>query len=217
MEDQYFTIAAPSTGFFKDRSSKFFAYAYPVYADEDWQAALEELKKEHFKARHHCFAYRIGLDGNTFRANDDGEPSGSAGRPILGQIDRFNLTNVAVIVVRYFGGTKLGVSGLINAYRESAAEALRQADIIEKFVEDVYAVTFDYSQMNPVMNAVKKLDLFIMKQQFENSGYLEISIKQSEVADTWDKFKAAVMGISLEEAKQIEKMSGIKIEYLRTI
>jgi len=135
MQDQYQTIFESSIGEFKDRGSKFIAYAYPVYTEKDWQKHLEEVKKLHFKARHHCYAYRLGLDGNQFRANDDGEPSGTAGRPILGQIDSFGLTNVFVVVVRYFGGTKLGTSGLINAYRESTATAFRNAQIIEKTVE----------------------------------------------------------------------------------
>ena len=178
--------------------------------------ALDEVKKEHFKARHHCYAYRLGLDGNQFRANDDGEPSGTAGKPILGQIDKLNLTNVFIVVVRYFGGTKLGTSGLINAYRESTALALAEAEVIEKYVEDIYALQFDYSQMSQVMNAVKKLDIPPIKQTFEDFGYIEMAIKQSEVDDYWLQFKAQVMNISVEQAADIERMSGIKFGYLRT-
>jgi uncharacterized YigZ family protein len=142
MIDHYKTIAGPSTGEFKDRGSKFFAYAFPVFTEEEWQEELEAVKKEHFKARHHCYAYRLGVDQNNFRANDDGEPSGTAGRPILGQIDSFELTNVLIIVVRYFGGTKLGTSGLINAYKLSAAAALDNATIEERLIEDVYTLGF---------------------------------------------------------------------------
>ncbi|MEM6700850.1 MAG: YigZ family protein, partial [Bacteroidota bacterium] len=130
MSDQYKTLAAPSTGEFKDRGSKFFAYAFPVETETEVATALEQVKKEHFKARHHCYAYRLGMDKNNFRANDDGEPSGMAGRPILGQIDSWELTDVFIVVVRYFGGTKLGTSGLINAYKKSAMDALEQAEII---------------------------------------------------------------------------------------
>ncbi|MFT7606590.1 MAG: putative YigZ family protein, partial [Saprospiraceae bacterium] len=147
MIDLYKTIVAPSIGEFKDRGSKFIAYAYPVYTEEEWQEHLNTVKKEHFKARHHCFAFRIGLDKNNFRANDDGEPSGTAGRPILGQIDSFELTNVFVVVVRYFGGTKLGVSGLINAYKNATIDAFQQATIIEKTVEDIYKISFHYALM----------------------------------------------------------------------
>ncbi|MDV7398872.1 YigZ family protein, partial [Arthrospira platensis SPKY1] len=134
----YKTLASSSTGEFKDRGSKFIAYAYPVADEEEAMEKVAELRKEHFKARHHCFAWRFGVDGLRFRANDDGEPSGTAGRPILGQIDSFELTNVVVIVVRYFGGTLLGASGLIQAYRESAAEALRQATIEERILQAIY-------------------------------------------------------------------------------
>ena len=125
IKDHYKTVAGPAHGEYKDRGSKFLAYAFPVYAEEEWQARLEEVRREHPKARHHCYAYRLGLDGNNFRANDDGEPSGTAGRPILGQIDSFELVNILVIVVRYFGGTLLGASGLINAYRQDTGAGRR--------------------------------------------------------------------------------------------
>ncbi|MCB0529283.1 MAG: YigZ family protein [Saprospiraceae bacterium] len=157
MTDAFRTIAAPSTGEFKDRGSKFIAYAWPVREEAEALAHLEALRKEHFKARHHCYAWRLGPDGTRFRANDDGEPGGTAGRPILGQIDAFGLTDVAIVVVRYFGGTLLGTSGLINAYREAAAEALRHAEVEEKIIQDVFAFDFDYALMPDVMNEVKKL------------------------------------------------------------
>ena len=216
MDDQYFTIAAPSEGFYKDRGSKFHAYAFPCYQEADWQEALEAIKKDHFKARHHCFAYRIGLDGQQFRANDDGEPSGTAGRPILGQIDSFNLTNVFIVVVRYFGGTKLGASGLIQAYKAGAADALQQATVIEKFVEEVYQISFDYSLMSAVMNTTKKLDLNVLSQTFEERGDLHIAIKKSEVADTLLRFRAGLLGVSEEEAQDIEQIAGAKILFQYT-
>ncbi|MBX2872594.1 MAG: YigZ family protein [Saprospiraceae bacterium] len=211
MIDQYNTIAEPAYGEFRDRGSKFFAYAFPVYTAEEWQESLLQVKKEHPKARHHCYAYRLGVDKNNFRANDDGEPSGTAGRPILGQIDSFELTNVIVIVVRYFGGTLLGTSGLINAYKLSTAAALGEASIITRLVEDVYRLQFDYSLMSSVMNAVKKLKLDIVKQEFTEAGLLEVAIRQSEVEDTLLKVKAQIKQVSLEEAALIESIDGLEV------
>ena len=216
MKDQYKTLAEDSQGEFKDRGSKFIAYAFPVYSENEWQSSLEAVKKEHFKARHHCYAYRIGLDQNNFRANDDGEPSGTAGRPILGQIDSFGLTNVFIVVVRYFGGTKLGTSGLINAYRTAAQEALNQAVIIEKTVEDIYQINFDYALMSEVMNAVKKLELEILSQTFENDGLLEIAIAQSKVEDTIRQLRALIAKVRIEEIDQIETIEGLEINYTYT-
>ena len=217
MTDQYKTIAKPSRGEFKDRGSKFIAYAFPVYSESEWQEHLEAVKKEHFKARHHCYAYRIGLDQNNFRANDDGEPSGTAGRPILGQIDSFGLTNLFIVVVRYFGGTKLGTSGLINAYKTSAAEALQNGEVIEKTVEDIYAIHFDYALMSEVMNAVKKMELEIVNQVFEQKGYLEIAIPQSIVEGTLRQLKAYIAKVSTEEIELIGEIEGLTFEYLRTL
>ncbi len=214
MNDTYQTITAPSTGFFKDKGSKFFAYAFPVFTEEEWQVHLQEVKKEHFKARHHCYAYRLGIEQHNFRANDDGEPSGTAGRPILGQIDSFELTNVIIIVVRYFGGTKLGTSGLINAYKLSAAYALQNAEIVERLIEDVYQLTFDYSLMPDVMNALKKLDLNVILQDFGTSGKIQVAIRQSEVENTLLQLKAQIAGLHLEEAEQMEKIDGLEMELL---
>lgn len=216
MSDQYKTIAVPSQGEFKDRGSKFIAYAFPCYTQEDWQKQLEEVKKEHFKARHHCYAYRMGMDQNNFRANDDGEPSGTAGRPILGQIDSYELTNVFIVVVRYFGGTKLGTSGLINAYRTGASEALNNANIIEKTVEDIFEINFSYALMSEVMNGVKKLDLEILNQLFENEGHLEIAIAKSKVTSTLRQLRALIAKVRIEEIDQIETIDGLEINYLYT-
>jgi uncharacterized YigZ family protein len=207
--DAYKTIAAPSTGEFKDRGSKFIAYAWPVRSETEALAHLENLKKEHFKARHHCFAWRFEPDGSRFRSNDDGEPSGTAGRPILGQIDSFSLTYVVVVVVRYFGGTLLGTSGLIHAYREAAAEALRNAEIIECLVKDVYLLDFDYALMPDVMNALKKLELEVLRQTFEDRGQIEIGIRQSETAATLLRFKAQLWKVSEEEAAGVDWPSGM--------
>ncbi len=215
MTDSYQTIAAASTGEFKDRGSKFIAYAWPVRSEAEALEHLENLRKEHFKARHHCFAWRFEPDGSRFRANDDGEPSGTAGRPILGQIDSFSLTYVVVVVVRYFGGTLLGTSGLINAYREAAAEALRNAAIKECLVKDFYLLDFDYALMPDVMNAVKKLEFEVLRQSFEDRGLIEIGIRQSETAATLSRLKAMLWKVSEEEATGVDWPTGMYINSIR--
>ena len=154
--DTYFTIAVPSEGEYKEKGSKFIAFTYFVSDESSFKEKLEQLKKEHFKATHHCYAYRLGIDGKNYRANDDGEPSGTAGRPILGQIDSFGLTNVLIIVVRYYGGTKLGTSGLINAYREAAKNALDKSQKIEKIIESIVEVSISYNQLNEMMQFLKQ-------------------------------------------------------------
>lgn len=217
MQDQYHTIADASYGEFKDKGSKFHAYAFPVETEAEIAEQLQAVKKEHFKARHHCYAYRLGLDKNNFRANDDGEPSSTAGKPILGQIDSFGLTNVFIVVVRYFGGTKLGVSGLINAYRSSAAEALKAAEVIQKTVKDIYQIAFEYTVMGDLMNAIKKLDLDMQNQDFGASPTLEIAIRQSEVEGTLIRLKAQIARISIEEAATLESFDLAKITYQRTV
>lgn len=216
MKDEYKTIRGLSTGEFRDRGSKFLAYAWPVYTQEEWQEHVNELKKEHFKAVHFCFGYRLGTDNNEFRANDDGEPSGSAGRPILGQIDSFGLTNVIVVVVRYWGGTKLGVPGLINAYKTSAMEALKNADIIEKTVEDIFRISFDYALMSNVMNAVKKMDLEMVHQDFGAEAFLDIAIRKSEVEATCNQIRAQVAGVRIEEEDKWKEIEGFEMKYLLT-
>lgn len=164
-QEFYQTIAQPAIAEFKDRGSRFIAYAYPVQSTDEFKNYLQQLKKEHPKAVHHCFAYRIGLDGNNFRSSDDGEPLGTAGKPILGQIDSKELTNVLVVVVRYFGGTLLGVPGLINAYKTATAMALQLTPIIRKAVEVSYQLQFDYTQMNEVITLVKKCNCTIIEQE----------------------------------------------------
>jgi uncharacterized YigZ family protein len=163
----YNTIAQLSTAEFKDRGSKFIAFAFPIETADDFKQQLQVLKKEHPKAVHHCFAYRIGTDGNNFRSSDDGEPSGTAGKPMLGQIDSKELTNVAVIVVRYWGGTLLGVPGLINAYKASAAMALQVTPIVQKQVELLYSIEFDYTQMNDVMMILKQFNCNVLAQEMQ--------------------------------------------------
>jgi len=216
VKDTYQTIAQPSSGEFKDRGSKFLAFAFPAYSNEECQGRIEEVRKAHPKARHHYYAFRLGLDGNSFRANDNGEPSGTAGRPILGQIDRFGLTNIIVVVVRYFGGTLLGTSGLMHAYKTSAADALEKAPIIEKTVQAIYRLTFDYALMSEVMNAVKKLELEMVRQDFGTVGILEVAIRQGSLDEILNRLKALIAKISLEEAAPLEEIKGLTLEYVST-
>lgn len=165
MEEFYYTIEQPATAEFKDRGSKFLAYLFPVNSAAAFKEILQNIKKEHPKAVHHCFAYRLGTDGNNFRSSDDGEPAGTAGKPILGQIDSRQLTDVAIIVVRYFGGTLLGVPGLINAYKSSAALAIQMVPAVKKSILVNYLLHFDYTNMNTVMQLIKNNNGEIMKQE----------------------------------------------------
>lgn len=170
--DTYLTIAATSLGEYKEKGSKFLAYAYFVSNETDIKEKLDLLKKEHFKATHHCYAYRLGTDGKNYRANDDGEPSGTAGRPILGQIDSFGLTNLLIVVVRYYGGTKLGTSGLINAYRESAKEALSNAEKIEKIIESQLECSLAYIRMNDFMLFLKQHEIGVQSTEYKDDSIL---------------------------------------------
>ena len=165
--EYYETIAQASTAEFRDRGSKFIAYAYPIESIDEFKKLLQALKKEHPKAVHHCFAYRIGTDGNVFRVSDDGEPSGTAGKPILGQIDSRQVTNVLVVVVRYFGGTLLGVPGLINAYKTVTSLALQVTPIIRKPIEKKYLIEFDYTRVNEVMTLLKQFSCTIISQEMQ--------------------------------------------------
>ncbi|HRP89786.1 MAG TPA: YigZ family protein [Edaphocola sp.] len=165
MMNTYNTILSATTSEFKDRGSKFLAFAYPLNSTDEVKLYIQELKKLHSKAVHHCYAYRFGTDGLLFRANDDGEPSGSAGKPILGQIDSLGYTNVLVVVVRYFGGVLLGVPGLINAYKTATAEALSLAEKVVKNIEYIIKLSFDYTIMNDVIMVLKQFEVNIIKQE----------------------------------------------------
>ena len=176
MQLTYKTITGNTYAEFKDRGSKFHGYAFPARTTEEIKQHLQSLKKEHPKAVHHCYAYRLGTDGLQFRANDDGEPSGSAGRPILGQIDSAGLTDVLILVVRYFGGTLLGVPGLINAYKTTAADSLAQASITEKNVEHKLTLEYDYSLMNEVMQVLKQNEVTIYRQDMQLFCVLEAGV-----------------------------------------
>lgn len=180
-KDFYLTIEKESVAEFKDRGSRFLAYAFPVLSADDFKKRLKEIKEEHPKAAHHCFAYRIGTEGNNFRSSDDGEPSGSAGRPILGQIDSKELSNIAIIVVRYFGGTLLGVPGLINAYKTSASFALQLNPTIKKPILINYRLQFDYTILNEVMRIIKKNECIILKQDLQLFCIVETSIPRQNL------------------------------------
>ncbi len=185
----YQTIEKSAFAEFKDRGSKFFAFIYPIQTVENFKEQLQQLKKEHPKAVHHCFAYRLGLDGNNFRVSDDGEPSGSAGRPILGQIDSKQLTNIAVIVVRYFGGTLLGVPGLINAYKTATVMALQLVPIVEKAIEIVYELQFDYTKMNEVMIVCKQFGCTVIGQEQQLFCLLRIGIPKARLDEVLFKLR----------------------------
>jgi uncharacterized YigZ family protein len=182
-QDFYQTIEKASFAEYKDRGSKFLAYAYPVQAAAECRKLLLQLKKDHPKAVHHCFAWRLGWDGNQFRSSDDGEPSGTAGKPILGQIDSKQLTNLAVIVVRYFGGTLLGVPGLIQAYKSATAMALQLVPTVQKPIEILYELQFNYTQMNDVMNIIKQFGCSVVKQEIQLFCLLEIGVPRARLGE----------------------------------
>ncbi len=179
ISDTYFTISKPSVSLFKDKGSKFYGFAFPIEDENDFKKHLEAVKKEHPKARHHCFAYRIGTDDDNFRSNDDGEPSGSAGKPILNVLLSKNLRNVCVIVVRYFGGTLLGVPGLINAYKMASIESFDEAKLIEKTINETLKVAFNIQYMNDVMRIIKKYDLNIISQDYKEMYILNLEVRLS--------------------------------------
>src|SRR5690606_8229240 len=201
-EDQYKTVDKISEGTFRDKGSKFIAYSYPFTDENKLKDILSEIKSIHPKARHHCYAYRLGMDRSVFRINDDNEPAGSAGRPILNTLLANDLTNILVIVVRYFGGTLLGIPGLINAYKMATQESINNTTIVEKYQKDLYRIEFDYLQMNNVMRIIKNEDLNIQSQNFDNNCKMEIAIRASLV----NRITA-----------NLSALSDIKIKYLTTI
>ena len=198
----YNTIEQPAMAEFKDRGSKFIAYSFPVNTIDQAKKQVAALKKEHPKAVHHCLAYRMGVDGSTYRVSDDGEPSGSAGRPILGQIDSKQLTNILVVVVRYFGGTLLGVPGLINAYKTATSLALQLSPIIQKPIEIAYTLHFDYQQMNEVMIVIKQYNCSVVEQTAQLFVELKVGIPKNrleEVIAKMDDLHGVTYATSLVE------------------
>jgi len=178
-DDTYKTISAVSKGSYKEKGSRFLAFVFPVKSEEEIKEKLAMLRKEYHDARHHCYAYRLGFDKSVFRINDDGEPSGTAGRPIYGQIVSHDLTLILIVVIRYFGGIKLGIPGLINAYKAAAKDALDKTSIITKLIFEEYQVRFDYTIMNSVMKVLKEEEAVIIRQEFENSCKLDFSIRKN--------------------------------------
>ncbi len=215
MKEFYQTIKAPTEGVYKEKGSKFIAYAFPIHSRAEATDRLNDVKKLHIKARHHCFAWRLGYVGDLFRAADDGEPSGTAGKPILGQIDKLELTNVMVVVVRYFGGTLLGTSGLIRSYREATIDAFAKAEIIQHPILDIHRLTFGYDLMSNVMGAVKKSGLKITKQEFTDKGLVELGIPFKDVDDALLKIKANISNISTNQASMEDWPEGVKIKLIR--
>lgn len=196
--DTFLTIEKRAEVIFKDKGSKFIAFAYPVENDAQIKEALTQLKKEHPSANHHCYAYRLGADKLNFRANDDGEPNNTAGKPILGQIQSNDLTDILIVVVRYFGGTLLGVSGLINAYKTSAADVIKECSIIEKYISFNYTIHFAFEHLNDVMKLLKQMDCKITAQQFDNDCEISFSIRKANAETCEEKLK---------------KLNGLKLIY----
>lgn len=199
--DEYLTISKPSEGLFKDRGSKFLAFAYPVSTEEEIKLIQEKLRSDYHDARHHCYAYMLGPEKEVFRMNDDGEPSSTAGKPILGQIRSFDLTNILIVVIRYFGGTKLGVGGLINAYKTAAEEALKNAKIIKKVLHDIYELKFEYPEMNEVMRIMKEEQIEHIDQSFELSCSITLSLRKADANKVLSMF---------------DRVENLKIKFLET-
>jgi uncharacterized YigZ family protein len=197
--DTYLTLNKVTEGLYKEKGSKFIAFAYPVYSEDDIKEALAEVRKSHHSARHHCYAWRLGHEKEHYRANDDGEPSNSAGKPILGQVQSFDLTNVLIVVVRYFGGIKLGVGGLITAYREAAKDAIGENKIIERIVHEHHRINFEYAQMSDVMGIVKAEQLKQLKQNFALNCALDVAVRLKKADTVID---------------QLNKIEGVKTDLL---
>lgn len=202
IKDTYNTLEkAVENILFKEKNSKFIGYAYPITSENEVKTHIENLKKEHFSARHWCYAYQIGTETLRFRANDDGEPSNSAGMPIYGQIQSFEITNVLIIVVRYFGGVKLGVGGLISAYKTTAQLTLEEADIVEKTIDKHFKITFDYKNMNKVMRIIKEKNIDIVHQKMELNCEIEIATRKKNAQQTFDIF-STLFEIEIEEIEE---------------
>ena len=199
-DDTYNMLATRGDGLYKEKGSKFIAEAFTVMSEDEAKAAITEIKKKYFDARHHCFAYMIGPDKKIFRSSDDGEPSGTAGKPILNQILSKDVTNVCVVVTRYFGGIKLGTSGLINAYKTAARDALDNAQIVEKTINEFYSLEFEYPLMNEVMRIMKEEDLVQLNPRFELDCYLEFSTRKNSASKIFEKF-SNLFGVKITHIK----------------
>jgi uncharacterized YigZ family protein len=201
ISDSYKSIKSLSQGTYKEKGSRFIAFAYPVSDQGEIKPILDKIRKEHHEARHHCYAFIIGHEKLNWRVNDDGEPSGTAGRPILGQINSFGLTNIIIVVVRYFGGQLLGVSGLINAYRSAAASAITNGEIIECTLQDYYEISFQYHSMNDVMKILKEENVEQSLRKFDISCCMNINFRAS---------------LSEYILKRLSRIEGLKYLYIKT-
>lgn len=213
-KDDYKTLSETSEGLYREKGSKFIAYAFPVLSLEDVEERLNSVRKLHPKSRHVCYAYKLGLDNDQYRANDDGEPSGSAGMPIYNQILSHQLTNTLVAVVRYFGGTKLGVSGLINAYKTSTLEAITCNKIVDKFVTCTFLISFDYSMMGDLLNQLKKLKIEIVSKDLNESPSLIVEFRESLATSKIKLLKTKILKLPLEMVSDETSIEGVKIEKL---
>lgn len=212
IKDTYQILASSSEGEYKEKGSKFLAYAYPVQSISEVEIRLEDVRALHPKARHHCYAYRLGIEGDLYRANDDGEPSGTAGKPIHGQLLSYDVSDTLVVVVRYFGGTKLGASGLIHAYKTAASEALAQGTLRDRVLSDVYRLTFDYAEMGHVLNVVKSLDLNITNKEFDAVAFADIEVPRSQIDQALIELKARLLQVSTEQIDEETVIPFCKIE-----
>lgn len=203
MEDTYKTIDKAAEGYINERKSKFFSYIFPVKTEEEVKDILEEYRKKYYDARHVCWAYMIGTSRENFRANDDGEPSGTAGRPILGQINSNELTNVLIIVIRYFGGTLLGTGGLVRAYKDAAAAAIENAKILEKTIDDTYLIHFEYPLLNEVMRILNQFESVQWTQNFTETCEMELKIRQNQ-SENLSVLLSSIYGV---EVTKLEKES----------
>ncbi len=212
MDDQYQTIASPSTGEYKDKGSKFLSFCFPFDDESQLTTILDNIKSQHPKARHYCYAYNIGLDHNRFRINDDGEPSGTAGKPIFGQILSHHVTNIIIVIVRYFGGTKLGVSGLIQAYKEASISGLSSANIIIKHITKQYILSFEYAFMGRILAELKDLEIDIDSKDFSTRCKVIISIRSSDSDIKLRKLKANLLEKTINEVDMDTQLSFCHID-----
>ena len=209
--DEYLSLSTNSEGEYKDRGSKFLAYAYPVQSSEEINSHLTMLKELHPKCGHICYAYALGIDRVDFRANDDGEPSGTAGKPIYNRILSYDLTDTLVAVVRYWGGTKLGATGIIKAYKTSAETAIQNNEIISKYLVDTFRLEFDYAIMGDLLNHLKKLDIDITEKNLNANPSITVALRSSKVTELVTKLKARLLNITEDRIEEETKVEGLKI------
>ena len=214
IKDTYQVLASHAEGEYKEKGSKFLAYAFPIESIDEFEFHMEKVKSMHPKARHYCYAYRLGIEGEVFRANDDGEPSGTAGKPILGQLLSQDVSDSFVVVVRYFGGTKLGASGLINAYKSATLDAINNATKKDKVLSDQFKLTFEYGEMGHVLNVIKSLHLLIKEKVFEATPYVVIEIPKSQTDKSIIRLKSKLLQVSEEQINDETEISFCTIDLI---